>query len=75
MPRGSGVRISSNQLPILPFDRLIAFARGFLQRFFIHYLDFAAGILDEAGALQRVRDDGHAGASYAQHLRQIFLSE
>ena len=59
----------------MSLNGFVAFARAFLQAFFIQHLDFAAGVFYEARALERVGDHGHACASYPEHLRQIFLRE
>ena len=68
----SNVGFHPNQLPILPFDRLVAFTGALLQCIYIQYLDSAASVFDESRALQGVGDDRHASAPYAEHFRQIF---
>src|SRR3954447_11969825 len=65
----------ADQLSILPLYGFIAFARCLSQGFYVHDLDFASGVFDKSGALERVGHHGNACASYPQHLRQIFLSE
>jgi hypothetical protein len=50
--------------------RLVALARAVLQIFRIEDLDFATGIFDEAGGLQGVRNNGHAGSPDSEHFRQ-----
>ncbi len=51
----------------------VTFAGSVLQAFAIADRDVSAPVFDQARALQTTRDDGHAGASRAQHLRKEFV--
>ena len=65
----------SQQPGVMPLDRFVALTRAVLQGFRINDLDFPAGVLDQAGRLQRVRLDCHSCPSNPKHFREILLRE
>src|SRR5882757_4489476 len=65
----------SYQLFVIRPDRPVAFAGAFLQLLGVCDLNYAAGVLDQAGLLQRVSDAGDACPSDPEHLGEIFLRE
>jgi hypothetical protein len=70
------VRVTPPQQAIgLRLDGLIAFASGFLQALRIEDADMTTTVAQEAGLLQRVCDNRHAGSPHAHHLRDEFLGQ
>jgi hypothetical protein len=69
------MRIPSDNAAKVGDERLVAFARDFLQRFDIQDSNFAVVIIDKSGLPQPLGDQRDATSVHAQYLRQQFLGQ
>src|SRR4051812_16000060 len=74
-PRQALASLVHHQSFVAGLHPFIALARARLELFYVQNGNVPAAVLDEAGFLQSIGDQGNAGAPDAEHLAQKLLGQ